>query len=344
MVRPGNPDEKAYSVVHPKRHLGRTVTPPSGSTRHPDPRLGMRSQLADLLLSDEQAAAEMTLSVILSRIPEGHRPPEEDLRASVQRGIGVIGAWLRTSDPKPMYSLALETARRRSEQGLDLQYLLRGTRAFRDGINTVIRTRAVPGTDIAMFTELSNEWTDMVTDAFVGTKFETVEVPVPEWTTDPSIGAQSSLRGGTLYHVGDLVTAEETLKRFVGWGRAALVVTPERPERLRTRTGLADVAALWLTNNRVPEERTIAPTSVVPLMSTLSMFLEKAGRGIVLLDGLDFLIGRNTFPRIHGFVQVLHEKVLLTDAVVLVPFRPSAVTSSDFLLLMSEMTPLPQTA
>jgi hypothetical protein len=75
------------------------------------------------------------------------------------------------------------------------------------------------------------------------------------------------------------------------------------------------------------------------LSRALTQFLE-TGEGVVLLDGLEYLISRFGFDAIYSFVQEKRFDFLSSKAVLLVPLDMETIEGREKALLSSEFTML----
>lgn len=111
-----------------------------------------------------------------------------------------------------------------------------------------------------------------------------------------------------------------------------LVVTRQYPERVRRERGLTDVRILWLSHT--PGEDFHNPTAIGTLAKVLQKFVEdNNGEGVVLLDGLEFLIINNGFLQTLMFVEHVNEFIMQHRATVLLPVSPDTLEEKELALL-----------
>jgi small GTP-binding protein len=115
-------------------------------------------------------------------------------------------------------------------------------------------------------------------------------------------------------------------------GMRGLVVTRQYPERLRRERGLTDVRILWLSHT--PGEDFHNPTAIGALAKVLQKFVEdNGGEGVILLDGLEFLIINNGFLQTLMFVEHVNEFIMQHHSVLLLLVDPGALEETEFELL-----------
>jgi hypothetical protein len=111
-----------------------------------------------------------------------------------------------------------------------------------------------------------------------------------------------------------------------------LVVTRQYPERVRRERGLTDVRIVWLSHT--PGEDFHNPTAIGTLAKVLQKFIEdNNGEGVVLLDGLEFLIINNGFLQTLMFVEHVNEFIMQHRAIVLLPVSPETLEEKELALL-----------
>ncbi len=111
-----------------------------------------------------------------------------------------------------------------------------------------------------------------------------------------------------------------------------LVVTRQYPERVRRERGLTDVRVLWLSHT--PGEDFHNPTAIGTLAKVLQKFIEdNAGEGVVLLDGLEFLIINNGFLQTLMFVEHVNEFIMQQHGILLLPVSPETLEEKELALL-----------
>ncbi len=111
-----------------------------------------------------------------------------------------------------------------------------------------------------------------------------------------------------------------------------LVVTRQYPERVRRERGLADVRVIWLSHT--PGEDFHNPTAIGTLAKVLQKFIEdNSGEGVILLDGLEFLIINNGFLQTLMFVEHVNEFVMQHKAILLLPVSPDTLEEKELALL-----------
>ena len=120
-------------------------------------------------------------------------------------------------------------------------------------------------------------------------------------------------------------------------GRKALCITRQNPKRLRDRFSWKDVPIIWLTNNNLEKEHCIDPTNLSRLSIEVVNFIKETKNGIILLEGLEYLISQNSYQIILRFIQLINDKVMLSNCIILVPIDPLVLNERELHLLERDM-------
>jgi len=111
-----------------------------------------------------------------------------------------------------------------------------------------------------------------------------------------------------------------------------LCVTRQYPDRVRRERGLTDVRIIWLSHT--PGEDFHNPTAIGTLAKVIQKFIEdNGGTGVVLLDGLEYLIINNGFLQTLMFVEHVNEFIMQKKAALLMPVSPDTLEEKELALL-----------
>ena len=122
------------------------------------------------------------------------------------------------------------------------------------------------------------------------------------------------------------------LSTLVGLKTPGLVITRQYPDRVRQERGLTDVRIIWLSHT--PGEDFHNPTAIGTLAKVISKFIEdNGGEGVVLLDGLEYLVLNNGFLQTLMFVEHVSEFVMQKKAILLLPLSPDTLEEKELALL-----------
>jgi hypothetical protein len=123
-------------------------------------------------------------------------------------------------------------------------------------------------------------------------------------------------------------------KESIDSGMPGYCVTRTFPEKIRERYELGSIPILWLSN--VAKEEAVRPKDLEKLSLSLEEFLGKDG-GIILLDGIEYLITNNNFITVLKLIQSLRDQVAINRSILLLSINPSTMDLHQINLLKREV-------
>ncbi len=117
-------------------------------------------------------------------------------------------------------------------------------------------------------------------------------------------------------------------------GYKGFCITRSYPPHIKARFDLGDTRIVWLSNLRM--EDNLSPKEVEELAVMLDKFLSSAEKGIIHIDGIEYLITSNDFPTMLKFVQGLKDEVTLKNAILVISISPYALEPQKLKLLEEE--------
>jgi len=149
------------------------------------------------------------------------------------------------------------------------------------------------------------------------------------------------LEPGNSYLVkNDVEKAVEVFADQVLSGLEGLCITRQFPSKVRGKYGLERTPIVWLTSERAEGEATVH--SIQDLSILIANFLEKTKQGVVLLDGLEYLITNHGFELFIRFLQLNRSRFEQKDAILIAPLLEKALDARELALIEREMKPLIQ--
>jgi hypothetical protein len=118
-------------------------------------------------------------------------------------------------------------------------------------------------------------------------------------------------------------------------GVPGLSIIRDDPQSLVEKYGIKKEEIVVLSSRPFEGYGTLADLQSVS--RALSQFLE-SGEGVVLLDGLEYLISRFGFDAVYSFIQEKRFDFLRSKAVLLVPLEMKTLNEQERALLSSEFT------
>jgi hypothetical protein len=131
--------------------------------------------------------------------------------------------------------------------------------------------------------------------------------------------------------------SNEIFINLVTHGVQGLYITRRFPKDVRETYNLKLTPIIWLTREKT-EESHIDPTDIVELSHTIKEFIKKTSEGVVLLDGIEYLITQNDYKEILKFVQSLNDSISTSASRLLIPIDRSAMDEQQYHLLKREMS------
>ena len=122
--------------------------------------------------------------------------------------------------------------------------------------------------------------------------------------------------------------------RTLAAGRKGFCITRVFPEKIRDQFGLGGVPILWLSN--VGKEDSVRPKDLEKLSLSLEQFLSR-DRGIIVIDGIEYLITNNNFITVLRLVQALRDRVAMNGAILLFSVNPASLDEHQLHLLEREV-------
>ncbi|OPY25578.1 MAG: putative diguanylate cyclase [Methanocella sp. PtaU1.Bin125] len=117
-----------------------------------------------------------------------------------------------------------------------------------------------------------------------------------------------------------------------------LCITRNNPKKIRETYGLAKTPIVWLNGSDLPTgESCIKPDNLTGLGATIYKFLSEAKDGIVMLDGVEYLVARNSFESVLKFLHLLNDRVMISNCTVVLCMDPLTLDTRQFHVLLTEM-------
>jgi PAS domain S-box-containing protein len=124
----------------------------------------------------------------------------------------------------------------------------------------------------------------------------------------------------------------EIFKDLVSHEVFGLVVTRTYPKRVQQMRHLDKTPMVWLSRNE-SEETAISGSNLSALYHTISEFVGKGNKSVIILDGLEHLVTVNNFDRTIQFMNDLFEIIMTNQAILLIPVDPQALEKKEIAIL-----------
>ncbi|MGD9963453.1 MAG: DUF835 domain-containing protein, partial [Thermoplasmata archaeon] len=130
-------------------------------------------------------------------------------------------------------------------------------------------------------------------------------------------------------------TSYSLFMKTLSKGMKGFCVTRNYPAKIRTKFDLKDTPVIWLSN--VGRDNAIRPKDLEKLSLALEQFLSQPNGGVVLLDGLEYLITNNNFITVLRLIQSLRDQVAINQSILLMAVNRSTLESHQLNLLEREV-------
>ena len=123
-------------------------------------------------------------------------------------------------------------------------------------------------------------------------------------------------------------------------GKPGFAVARTNPKLLERTYGLEKDEIAWLTDREVGTDIKRLPPSLESIIYSIEEFIDDNPEGVVLLDGIEYLIGNNTFNPVIRFLRRLVDKVSTTELILMVSLTPETLDSNQVTLMERDLYPL----
>lgn len=146
-------------------------------------------------------------------------------------------------------------------------------------------------------------------------------------------GARRQLEDGRAYVVKERKPGKalQHLERLVKQGHAPLYITRQHPNHVPKRIGDRDIRVVWLSTTLGHDY--VDPHNLNILTNLITAFVTEQDASVVLLDGLEYLMLNNEYPRILKFLEFVNEAIVTRPAVLLISVDERAFDRREMALL-----------
>jgi len=125
------------------------------------------------------------------------------------------------------------------------------------------------------------------------------------------------------------------LSRKMDEGYSGLVITRMNPKRIRDEFKVPP-EILWLTDKESTQEKTIPP-SLEMLVHTVQEFIAAEEKGMVVLDGIQYLVSSTNFEAVLRLLRSLIDEVSESNCILAISISPETMKSQEISILEREM-------
>ncbi len=114
-----------------------------------------------------------------------------------------------------------------------------------------------------------------------------------------------------------------------------LIITRSNPTLIKKKYDVLGAKVLWLTN-RAKSANTIEPR-LETMIYTIEDFYEDLSEGVILFDGVEYLVSMHGFDSVLKFVRECIDGISLSQTALIIPLNPAALPSQQASMLKREM-------
>jgi two-component system cell cycle response regulator len=110
-----------------------------------------------------------------------------------------------------------------------------------------------------------------------------------------------------------------------------LAISRQHPDLIRQKYGLEETPIYWLATRTGQD--VISPTNLGILTHTMIQFIEENASGVILLDGLEYLVSNNDFNKVLRVIDQVNDHISQGTAIMIIPVDPRAFEAKELALL-----------
>ncbi len=116
-------------------------------------------------------------------------------------------------------------------------------------------------------------------------------------------------------------------------GIPCMIIGREPPDRLQSVRGIRvdEENVIWLTN--LVGRRCVNPTHLGSVLNALTRFLDSNSKGLVLIDGIEYLITNNGFDQVLKFINKIEDMIITSGIAFLVTLDPRTLDAQHLALI-----------
>jgi hypothetical protein len=131
----------------------------------------------------------------------------------------------------------------------------------------------------------------------------------------------------------------QLFQQHVDQGERGLLVSRKFPEHTKSKHNLSNVEYVWLSTAE-GESNWIDPCNLSKLHHVITDFIRNAPVSIILLEGFEYLMVRNSFLTALKFVQSIMDEVVLHQSHLILSINPDAFSKAELALIRRELVEL----
>lgn len=128
--------------------------------------------------------------------------------------------------------------------------------------------------------------------------------------------------------------AIELYQEILEAGLKGLLVTRQFPKKVKKKYGFKNVTMIWLSN--VDRANAVRPKNLEKFSLNIERFLSEE-QGVILLNGIEYLITNNDFRTVLHLIQSLKDQVAIKESILLIPISEKTLDRHEIDMLENEV-------
>ena len=120
---------------------------------------------------------------------------------------------------------------------------------------------------------------------------------------------------------------------LVGMMDGGLCISRSYPPKVIDQHQVDQGNFVWMTSNTLGFDWCINPTNISMLHMAIMDFLKATPRGIITLEGVEYLISNNGFDPILRLLHALNDKITVSDNILLVTLDDQTLSPREMRIL-----------
>jgi len=123
-------------------------------------------------------------------------------------------------------------------------------------------------------------------------------------------------------------------------GREGFCISTRVPDNVRSQYGLKTTPVFWLTKQQILSDKIIQAANLPHIVFAMKNFIRKSKQGIIMLEGLDYLVTLHGFEKITKLLQDMWEYIMLSKSNLVIPLNPDTMNTKELATIERYLKPL----
>ncbi|MEA1984151.1 MAG: DUF835 domain-containing protein [Euryarchaeota archaeon] len=168
--------------------------------------------------------------------------------------------------------------------------------------------------------------------------------PEEKRSVDTDIQELLDVKGGITYVFDDkeFNAGYDLFSKYMKAGYPGLCITRQNPQHIKNTYGLHKTPFVWLTRNKIPDQPSINPSELFKINPTIKHFVDNADRGIILIDGMEYLILENDLTSVLKLMEQNNDIIMASSSRLFLQIDPISMGQKEFHLAKRWMKKIPK--